>query len=143
MRNWLIIGGVVIGIYLLSRRRLASNVKVIFRGVNFTGGIKRPTFNLMFGIQNPTNQTAKLESLVGQVEANGKVIADVQSFDVINIGANAETAYKVTAKPQGLNIAQSLLTFIKAKGRGAVKFNFTGTANVDGINIPLSQSATI
>ena len=143
MRQVFIIGGVLLAVYLLGRRRLAANVKVLLRGVSFAGGIKRPTISLRFGIQNPTDREARLVSLVGQVEANGRTVADVSAFETVNILPNQETRYTIQATPAAVGIIQTLTQFIRAKERKPVRVAFTGTANVDGMNIPINQSATL
>ncbi len=143
MRNVILIGGVILAVYLLGRRRLAGNIKVLFRGVSFSGGLKRPQFLLRFGIQNPTDRGAVLQSLVGQVDANGRTVADVQSFDAVQIIPNQETRVTITATPAAVGIIQTLAQFIRAKDRQPVTVAFTGTANVDGMNIPISSTATL
>lgn len=143
MRQAFLIGGVVLALYLLGRRRLAGNIKVLLRGVSFAGGLKRPTFSLRFGLQNPTNQSATLDSLVGQVEANGRTVADVQTFEPVTIAPNRESQLVVTATPAAVGIIQTLVQFVRSKERQPLRVEFIGTANVDGMQIPIQQSATL
>jgi hypothetical protein len=143
MRQVFIIGGVILAVYLLGRRRLAANVKVLLRGVSFAGGLKKPTLSLRFGIQNPTDREAHLLSLVGKVDANGRTVADVSAFETVRILPNQETRYQVSVTPAAVGIIQTLAQFIRAKERQPVRVAFTGTANVDGLNIPIQQTATL
>jgi len=143
MRQILVIGGVLLAVYLIGRRRLAANVKVLLRGVSFSGGLKKPTLSLRFGIQNPTDREARLLSLVGQVDANGRTVADVSAFETVRILPNQETRYQVSVTPAAVGIIQTLAQFIRAKERQPVRVAFTGTANVDGMNVPIDQAATL
>lgn len=143
MRNLLILGGTIVALFLFGRGRLASHVNVVLRGLNFSGGLRRPRFTLRFGVQNPTGQAATVRSIVGQVMANGRTIADVSGFQPMRIGPNSESIITVNADPQGLGVVQTILALIKEKGKEAVGFQFSGTINVDGINIPLSQTVQL
>jgi hypothetical protein len=115
----------------------------LFRGVSFSGGIVRPTFTLRFGIQNPTDQVAEIKSIVGQVEANGKNIADVSNFVALKLEPNSEAIIPIKAEPSALGIASTVWKYLQSSNREKLQINFTGTANVDGVNIPIKTSATI
>lgn len=143
MRNLLFIGGALLALFVVTRARLATNVKVLFRGLSFAGGLRRPSITLRFGIQNPTDQTANVRSIVGQVDANGRTVADVSGFQSLQVGPNTETIMQVNAQPAAVGIVQTVAEFLRQKERGAVKVTFTGTANVDGINIPIAQSVNL
>ena len=77
------------------------------------------------------------------MDANGRTVADVQSFDAVQIIPNQETRVTITATPAAVGIIQTLAQFIRAKDRQPVTVAFTGTANVDGMNIPISSTATL
>jgi hypothetical protein len=49
----------------------------------------------------------------------------------------------VQAQPAAVGIVQTVAEFLRQKERGPVKVTFTGTANVDGLNVPLNQSVNI
>lgn len=138
---WILGAGVLV--YLLTRKTLAKNIKVIFRGLSFSGGLKKPSFLLRFAIQNPTASSATVQSLTGQVEMNGRTIADVSSFQSFSIDPNSEKVYTVTATPSGGGLVSTLVNYFRSKERQAVQVKFIGTANVDGLNIPLSNNITL
>jgi len=143
MRNLPLIVGALVALYLVGRSRLASNVKVLFRGLSFSGGLRRPTISLRFSIQNPTDRMATLRSIVGQVDANGRTVADVSGFQALTVGANTESIMTVQAQPAAVGIVQTVAEFLRQKERGPVQVTFTGTANVDGLNVPINQSVNI
>jgi LEA14-like dessication related protein len=80
---------------------------------------------------------------VGKVDANGRTVADVSAFETVRILPNQETRYQVSVTPAAVGIIQTLAQFIRAKERQPVRVAFTGTANVDGLNIPIQQTATL
>jgi hypothetical protein len=144
MKNKLVIPLIIVAgiaaLYFLGKSRLMK-LKIIFRGFKITGGILRPKFNLKFGLQNPTNETANLNSIVGEVIANGKTIANVSTFDQLTIQANRETELNIIAEPIGISIAKTVIDFIKSRNKLIVEFK--GSANVDNIVYPLNNSLTV
>jgi LEA14-like dessication related protein len=143
MRNLLWIGGALVALYLIGRTRLATNVKVLFRGLSFGGGLRKPSISLRFGVQNPTDQTATVRSIVGQVDANGRTVADVSGFQALQVGPNTESILTVQAQPAAVGIVQTVAEFLRQKERGPVRVTFTGTANVDGVNLPINSSVNL
>lgn len=135
-----IIVAAVAALYFLGKSRL-TKIKVLFRGFNVSGGLLKPKFNLKFGLQNPTNETATLNSLVGEVIANGKIIANVSSFMPTKINANQESIINIVAEPAGIAIATTVINFIKTKNK--LNIQFTGSANINNITYPLEQSLSI
>jgi len=143
MKKWIlpvvIVGGIA-AFYFLGKSRL-SKVKLLFRGVGFSGGIFHPRFNLKFGIQNPTTEKANINSLVGTLTANGKTVANISSFTTQIIAPTAESIYKVTAEPAAGGIISTISNFLKNKNK--VKFNFTGSMNIDNINYPVNENLSL
>ena len=130
----------VAALYFIGKSRL-KNVKVLFRGFKVTGKIFAPKFNLKFGIQNPTTEKANFNSLVGEVIANGKTIANVSSFTPVTIQPNAETIIEVIAEPVGISIAKTVIDFIKTKNK--LQVQFTGSANIENIVYPLNNVLSV
>jgi len=143
MKKW-VLPVVIIGIaafYFISKKKLAEKLKVLFRGLKLSGTVLKPKFNLKFGVQNPTLSSAKINSLVGQVEANGKIIADVSSFSTQVIEPKKESIYEITAEPYGAGIFKTIREFIKAGNK--INFVFTGSMNVDGIDYPVNTNIAL
>jgi len=135
----IIVAGIA-ALYFLGKSRL-TKLKVLFRGFKVTGKIYAPKFNLKFGLQNPTSETANLQSIVGEVLANNKVIANVSMFDPLFIQANNETPLNIVAEPVGISIAKTVIEFLKTKNKLIVQFN--GSATIDNIVYPLNQTLSI
>jgi hypothetical protein len=143
MKKWVvpvIIVGLV-GYYIYTKTNLVNKIKVLFRGVKLSGTVLKPKFNLKFGVQNPTAAMAKINSLVGQVAANGKVIADVSNFTTQVIGPKKESIYEITAEPYGAGIFKTIKEFVKSGNK--VNFVFTGSMNVDNIDYPVNTNISL
>jgi hypothetical protein len=143
MKKWVvpvIIVGLV-GYYIYTKTNLVNKIKVLFRGVKLSGTVLKPKFNLKFGVQNPTAAMAKINSLVGQVAANGKVIADVSNFTTQVIGPKKESIYEITAEPYGSGIFKTIKEFVKSGNK--VNFVFTGNMNVDNIDYPVNTNISL
>lgn len=135
----IIIAGIA-ALYFIGKSRLMK-LKVLFRGFKVTGKIWAPKFNIKFGLQNPTSETANLESIVGEVYANGKVIANVSTFQPLTIKANNETPLNLIAEPVGISIAKTVIEFIKTKNK--LNIDFKGSATVDNIVYPINESLSL
>ena len=144
MKNKILIPIIIVAgiatIYFLRKSRL-KKLKVLFRGFKIGGKIFAPKFNLKFGLQNPTSETANLQSIVGEVYANNKLIANVSTFTPLMIQANNETPLSITAEPVGLAIAKTVIDFIKTKNNLLIQFK--GSATVDNIVYPLSETLSL
>jgi hypothetical protein len=143
MKKWVvpvIIVGLV-GYYIYTKTNLVNKIKILFRGVKLSGTVLKPKFNLKFGVQNPTAAMAKINSLVGQVAANGKVIADVSNFSTQVIGPKKESIYEITAEPYGAGIFKTIKEFVKSGNK--VNFVFTGSMNVDNIDYPVNTNISL
>jgi hypothetical protein len=143
MKKWVvpvIIVGLV-GYYFYTKTNLVNRIKVLFRGVKLSGTVLKPKFNLKFGVQNPTAASAKINSLVGQVAANGKIIADVSNFTTQVIGPKKESIYEITAEPYGAGIFKTIREFVKSGNK--VNFVFTGSMNVDNIDYPVNTNISL
>lgn len=143
MKKWVvpvIILGLV-GFYFFTKTNLANKIKVLFRGVKLSGTVLKPKFNLKFGVQNPTGSSAKINSLVGQVEANGKIVADVSTFNTQIIGPQKESIYEITAEPYGAGIFKTIKEFVKLGNK--INFVFTGSINVDNIDYPVNTNISL
>ena len=141
MRNILLIGLLGLGgWYYLRRLNLSKRIKIVFRGVSLSGGdLLRPRVNLSLGVQNPTNVTTSINSIVGTVSVNGKPLADVSDFKKYTIGPNSETKINVQVEVKTGAIIGQLLRLIGGKEKG-VTVNFTGTVNAENVSIPVNTN---
>ena len=88
MRNFILIGlAALTGYYFLGKSQLAAKTKLMFKKLGFAN----KKFQLVFGVQNPTGQTAKVSAITGEVYLGDKLIADFSSFAEQKIAARSES----------------------------------------------------
>lgn len=132
---FLLIGA--IGFYFYRRAASSQNIKPVLRKISFGGSVFQPKIFVTLGIQNPTEDQPTINSVVGEILANGKLIANVNNFTKIKIGPNAETAYVVTAEPQSIGVVTEILRMIREKSLRQ-KFTFNGVINIGGNSFPIN-----
>ena len=137
MKNWILIGlAGLTGWYLLGKRQLAAKTKLIFKKLRFAN----KKFELIFGVQNPTGQTAKVSAITGEVYLGDKLIADFYSFGEQKIAARSESELKIQASP-----TIGILQLITSKGwlKKGLNYTIKGTGNFDGIIVPFDYKASL
>jgi hypothetical protein len=137
MRNWILIGlAGLTGWYLLGKSQLAAKTKLIFKKLRYAN----KKFELVFGVQNPTGQTAKLSAITGEVYLGDKLIADFSNFGEQKIAAKSESELKIQASP-----TIGILQLITSKGwlKKGLQYTIKGTGNFDGIVVPFDYKANL
>lgn len=137
MKNWILISlAGLAGYYLLGKRQLAGRSKLIFKKLRFAN----KKFELIFGVQNPTGQTANVSAITGEVYLGDKLIADFSSFGEQKIAARSESELKIQASP-----TIGILQLITTKGwlKKGLQYTIKGTGNFDGIVVPFEYKASL
>jgi len=129
-KGLLLIGGAV-AIWLLSKANTGQHLQFIPLGANWDGG----ALGIQIGVQNPTNDSLQYNSLAAQVSANGTVVGNLSGFVPKLIAPNQQTTVDVNFTP---NILGALSTiFNQVTHGGGVRIGINGTANVNGISLPV------
>lgn len=141
-KNFLWIAGAGIAIFLLSRLSLSKKLNFLFQSIKTGGTILQPTIDVGISVQNPTNQTAVIRSISGQITLNNKSIANISSFETQTILPNSDTLITIKARPSILGIFNTIKNVLNNQtGNNTIVIN--GSANVDNINLPFSISQNI
>jgi hypothetical protein len=133
-----VIGLGLAGLYLLTRRSLAKNLVFNFSDIKFKGTVLKPIIQVTFSVQNPTNQKAILKGVAGTLSFNGSPVSNISNFTEQTIAAKTESFINIDVRPSLLGIASSFIDAIRGK-RITGSFSFDGSANVDGIVLPINQ----
>ena len=142
MRNIFWVVGGVAAIYLLSKLRFGQKANFMLRSLRPGGSLLAPTINVEMAVQNPTNQTITIKSITGSVSVNDKYLANVSAFGDQKVIPNSESILRLTARPSATGVFQSIRELL-TQPVGTIAASFQGTANVDGIVVPISESRTI
>jgi LEA14-like dessication related protein len=90
-------------------------------------------------VQNPTNSTIKIKSITGSISLNNKYLANVSAFGDQTVAPNSESTLRLIARPSALGVFESVRELLTAPA-GQVKAIFEGSANVDGIVVPITET---
>jgi LEA14-like dessication related protein len=133
VKNIWILPAVILGYILYRKYQLSNAVSIFFKSVDFTTmSLLNPTLNLIVQINNPTNITALVQNIQGNLFVDGVNIGMVYGITPINI----ESGSSLLAIP--ITIKYSSLTDLFNKLRSQrFNFNFVGTIQVDYITLPL------
>ena len=142
MRNLFWVVGGVAAIYLLSKLRFGQKANFMLRSLRPGGTLLAPTINVEMAVQNPTNQTITIRSITGSVSVNDKYLANVSAFGDQKVLPNQESILRLTARPSATGVFQSIRELL-TQPVGTIAASFQGTANVDGLVVPISESRNI
>lgn len=140
-RNILLWAAAGLGLYwLIGRGSLAKRTKLLLKKITYSGGLRNPKLNLQFGVQNPTNQTGTISAVTGEVYVGSELIADFSSFGEIKIQPKSETTLFITASP-----SVGILSLLTQKNwlKKGTKYTIRGTANVDGLIVPIDFTRSL
>lgn len=146
---WIIAAGAA-ALYFLPKIGLGKRAIFLFRGAKFSG----KKLQLKIGIQNPTNNTATLKSFAAEIFADKKLIANVSNFDTKIIAPNSETTLDLNVNVSAAGLVSTIATkakqiFQKTADKKLqiskpkpTKLELKGSANIDGISIPVDINYT-
>lgn len=140
MKNYLGFGILALAvIYILRKKSLADNAKFSLENVAFNWSKKEVYVRM--GILNPTNAQITISSILGSLFLNNNEVATVETFSKLLVSPNAKTSLNLTMKPTLYGIFTSLKSIFAKKDSKQVfknyKVKFVGTANANGVNLPL------
>ncbi len=142
MRNILLLRGGAAALFFISRFRFGQKAVFNFRSLRPGGTLFAPVFNVDLAVSNPTNQTIVIKSITGTVNVKGSAVANVSAFGDQRVAANSESILKLQARPSAVGVFETVRELLK-QPVGSTNVSFTGTANVDGIVVPVSESKMI
>jgi len=142
MRNILLLIGGAAALFFISRFRFGQKAVFNFRSLRPGGTLFAPVFNVDLAVSNPTNQTIVIKSITGTVNVKGSAVANVSAFGDQRVAANSESILKLQARPSAVGVFETVRELLK-QPVGSTSVSFTGTANVDGIVVPVSESKMI
>jgi len=142
MRNILLLVGGAAALFLLSRFRFGKKAVFTLRGLRPGGNLFAPVFNVDLAVANPTNQAIIVKSITGTINVQGSAVANVSAFGDQRVAANSESILKLQARPSAVGVFETVRELL-TRPVGSTSVSFTGTANVDGLVVAVSESKMI
>ena len=135
-KNWWLIPAAIITYILYKKYVLSQTFNVFFKSLDFSQlSFANPTINILVQVNNPTNVTAEVQNIRGNLFVNGTNVGYVLGItpSVLNTGASV-LAIPVTLIYGG--VAELISTF----RAGGFQLDFDGMIKVDYIDLPLKFS---
>lgn len=86
-------------------------------------------------IQNPNSEDMRVQSFVGEMYVNEKVVADIQMFGDYTAKGNSQVTIPLIARPKAQNLFQMLVQSFR---QGVSRITYTGTINVNNTPMPIT-----
>jgi len=133
MKKWWILPATILGFIVYKKYVLAKTISVFFKTIDFSSmSFLSPTINVVVQINNPTDITATIQNIKGDLFLNNIYIGNVIGItpSTLSIGSS-NLKIPVTISYSGVS------ALIKGLGTGGLNLNFNGTIMVDLITLPL------
>jgi hypothetical protein len=138
-KNWWLIPSAIVVYILYKKYVLSQTFSVFFKSLDFTSlTLFNPTLNLIVQVNNPTNVTADIQQIKGNLFLNGDQVGSVIGITPTTL----TTGSSLLTIPVTLNYS-GLSQYIKTFNTGGFKLEFNGTIMVDYITLPLVFSYSI
>lgn len=140
-KNWWIIPAFIIGYVALKKYQLAQTFSVFFKSLDFSDFRPLyPTVNLIVQVNNPTNASAEVQNIRGDLFVNGQAVGTVLGITP-SVLQSGSTLLKI---PVTFNYAGITETINALRGgRSGYKLEFNGTIMVDYVTLPLVFSYSL
>jgi hypothetical protein len=143
----LIVGAAAyLGIKLLSKKSAAEKLSYYVNKVSLRFSNWTPVLDVVIGVQNPTNTSINLGSILGDLYINNNYVANIAGYQLVPIAARSNTLYPISAR---LSVAgligegKDIVNAISTGQYGAIinqTLKFKGYVNAEGLTMPLEFS---
>jgi len=139
-KNFIWIASAAAAIYFIIRKSsFAKNLIFSFNNIKPVGQWYKPELIITLSVQNPTNQVAKITAISGTLYLSDKAISNISSFNQQIIQPQMESLILFSAKPGIVGIANVIKEIWTGTKSKQYIFKFIGSANVDGVLLPIDQ----
>jgi len=133
-KNWWLLPATIIGYLVYKKYVLAKTISVFFKSIDFSSmSLLYPTINIVVQVNNPTDITATIQNIKGDLYLNNTYIGNVIGITPTTLVTGSSTLrIPVTLSYTGV---ASLIKGLSTKG---INLRFTGSIMVDLIVLPLN-----
>ena len=143
LKIFLLAVGGLFAFSLIRKAQAGKNLQVIFRTLRVLKptGIALPTIQAIFTIQNPSSQQITINSLVGELLLNGKLLSNLSNFEKIIVPGNNQVDLPINIRIGLIDVISNVISLLKQKGK--VTAQFEGNVNAENFIIPVTQTISI
>jgi LEA14-like dessication related protein len=135
-----IVALVGVGLYALSTFQKANAVQsmnLLITSVNPTFSGITPILDINILVQNPSDKSFVIHSMVGSVYVNDDYVANVSTFNQVTINPHAETVITLKARLSLAGLLDEIIDIINGTSGLQAVIRFTGKVNIDDLTIPV------
>ena len=138
-KNWWLIPAAIVSYILYKKFVLSQTFSVFFKSIDFSSlSLLNPNLNIVVQVNNPTNVTAEIQNIKGDLMLNGKYVGTVIGITPTIL----QTGSSILRIPVTLSYT-GVADYIKVFNKGSFALDFNGTILVDYILLPLVFSYKI
>lgn len=133
-KNWWLLPATIIGYLVYKKYVLAKTISVFFKTIDFSSmSLMYPTINIVVQINNPTDITATIQNIKGDLYLNNVYVGNVIGITPTTLVTGSSTLrIPITLSYTGV------ASLIKGLNTGGINLRFTGSIIVDLITLPLN-----
>lgn len=133
-KNWWLLPATIIGYLVYKKYVLAKTISVFFKTIDFSSmSLLYPTINIVVQINNPTDITATIQNIKGDLYLNNVYVGNVIGITPTTLVTGSSTLkIPVTLSYSGV------ASLIRGLNTGGINLRFTGSIIVDLITLPLN-----
>lgn len=133
-KNWWLLPATIIGYLVYKKYVLAKTISVFFKSIDFSSmSLLFPTINIVVQINNPTDITATIQNIKGDLYLNNVYVGNVIGITPTTLVTGTSTLrIPITLSYTGV---ASIIKGLSTKG---MNLKFTGSILVDFITLPLN-----
>jgi len=132
-KKWWLIPAAIISYILYKKYVLSKTFSVFFKSIDFSSlTLFNPTLNIVVQVNNPTNVTAEIQNIKGDLMLNGQYVGTVIGITPTVL----ETGSSTLRIPVTLSYT-GVADYIQVINKGGFTLDFNGTIMVDYIILPL------
>jgi LEA14-like dessication related protein len=140
----LLIGGLAFLFLFVAPTAIAAGTLVFYPGAvsafNFVSGV--PIIQFTLQVQNTSSTPLVINSFAGNISCNNQLIGNVYNFTPVTIPAMGTVSVPVTAQLAATSVVNDIIAAFQAANTTQV-LTLAGTANVGGLNIPVSLTFNV
>ena len=132
-KNWWLLPAAIVGYILYKKYVLSQTFSAFFKSIDYSNlSLLNPVMNIIVQVNNPTDVTAQIQQIKGNLFLNGDLVGTVIGITPTTL----ETGSSLLNIPITLNYA-GLSQYIQKLNSKGFKLDFNGTIMVDLISLPL------
>ena len=132
-KKWWLIPAAIVSYIIYKKYVLSKTFSVFFKTIDFSSlSLFNPTLNIVVQVNNPTNVTAEIQNIKGDLMLNGQYVGTVIGITPTVL----ETGSSTLRIPVTLSYT-GVADYIQVINKGGFTLDFNGTIMVDYIILPL------